>query len=34
VALRTGSTVLGVDRDFEALAEVSALVVEQPTSRR
>ena len=30
VALRTGSPVLARDRDFEALAEVSDLVVEHP----
>jgi predicted nucleic acid-binding protein len=30
VALRTGSTVLARDRDVEALAQVSDLVVEHP----
>lgn len=32
VALRTGSSVLARDRDFDALAEVSDLVVEHPQS--
>ena len=30
VALRTGSPVLALDRDFEALAQVSELVLEHP----
>lgn len=33
VALRTGSSVLALDRDFEALAEVSDLVLERPQRR-
>jgi predicted nucleic acid-binding protein len=32
VALRTGSPVLALDRDFEALAHVSDLVLERPQS--
>jgi predicted nucleic acid-binding protein len=30
VALRTGSPVLALDRDFDALAQVSDLVLEHP----
>jgi predicted nucleic acid-binding protein len=32
VAVRTGSPVLALDRDFDALAEVSDLVLDHPQS--